>query len=56
LAAAKQVFLIGYGVLAVGVVAAYIMIELCIFCCLREKKGSKKEDETAIQLAQVYGH
>ncbi len=43
LAEARRVFIIGYSVLAAGVFIIVMMIQLCIFCCLRKREvGSRK--------------
>ncbi len=57
IAAASQTFLIGYGVLAAGVVIAMGMIQLCIYCITKRGRSREpKEDDAAHQLADLYAH
>jgi hypothetical protein len=46
--------MIGFGILAAGVIIVLVPIYVCAWCVLRRKEEQKDDDTAAFQLAQLY--
>jgi hypothetical protein len=53
-AEASSTLIIGYAVLAAGVLILVGLIRWSIYCCTRHSREEEEEDKAAIELAQLY--
>lgn len=51
---ASSTLIIGYAVLAAGVLILVGLIRWSIYCCTRHSREEQEEDKAAIELAQLY--
>lgn len=54
LAESSSTLIIGYAVLAAGVVILVGLIRWSIWCCIRHSRQDEEEDKAGIELAQLY--